>query len=71
MTAKLKSLLAKLAEVCQEGGTLEGGELQEMLAEADVITGVVVNEPCGDNCRCREYDVPPPWVCYRLAEAFR
>lgn len=70
--AKVKNLVAKLAEVCWDGGSLDGGELQEMLVEADVLTGVVANEPCGEVCRCRECDIwPPPWICYRLTEAFR
>jgi hypothetical protein len=69
--AKVKKLAAKLAEVCWDGGSLDGGELQELLVEADVLTGAVVNEPCGERCRCSEYDVAPPWVCYRLAEAFK
>jgi len=71
MSAKVKNLVAKLAEVCWDGGSLDGGELQELLVEADVLTGVVVNEPCGERCRCAEYDVAPPWVCYRLTEAFK
>ena len=66
---KLKTLAAKLAEVCWDGGSLDGGELQELLVEADVLVGVVVNEPCGPNCRCNAYEVAPPWICYRLAEA--
>jgi hypothetical protein len=68
---KLKALVAKLAEICWDGGSLDGGELQEMLVEAGVLTGVVINEPCGERCRCSEYDVAPPWTCYRLTEAFQ
>jgi hypothetical protein len=71
LNRKIKALVAKLAEVCWDGGSLDGGELQEMLVEAGVLTDVVINEPCGKRCRCSEYDVAPPWVCYRLAEAFR
>lgn len=69
---KLKTLAAKLAEVCWDGGSLDGGELQELLVDADVLVGVVASEPCGPICRCRECDaVAPPWICYRLAEAFK
>lgn len=71
MDRKLKALVAKLAEICWDGGSLDGGELQEMLVEAGVLTGVVINAPCGGRCRCSEYDVDPPWVCYRLTEAFQ
>jgi hypothetical protein len=67
---KLKALIAKLAEVCWDGGSLDGGELQDLLVDAGALTGVAVNEPCGENCRCREYGVAP-WVCYRLSEAFK
>jgi hypothetical protein len=70
--SKLKALAAKLAEVCWDGGSLDGGELQDLLEDAGVLIGVLVNEPCGENCRCRAYDAaPPPWVCYRLSEAFK
>jgi hypothetical protein len=69
--SKLKALARKLAEVCWDGGTLDGGELQDLLIEAGVLIDVVAMTPCGENCRCREYGVEPPWVCYRLAEAFK
>jgi len=72
MDRKIKALVVKLAEVCWNGGTLDGGELQEMLVEAGVLIDVVVNEPCGERCRCSEYyGVAPPWVCYRLVTTRR
>jgi ferredoxin len=69
--AKVKKLVAKLAEICWDGGSLDGGELQEMLVEAGVLIGVVIKEPCAGKCRCSECDVEPPWVCYRLTEPFK
>jgi hypothetical protein len=67
---KVKALVAELAQVCWDGGSLDGGELQEMLVKAGVLTDVIADEPCGPNCRCHAYDVTPPWICYRLAKAF-
>ena len=68
---KLKALIAKLAEVCWDGGSLDGGELQELLVEAGALTDVIADEPCGPNCRCLACDATPPWICYRLSEAFK
>lgn len=71
LNRKLKTLVASLAEVCWDGGSLDGGELQEMLVKAGALVDVIVDEPCSPNCRCCAYDVMPPWICYRLTEAFK
>jgi hypothetical protein len=68
---KLKALAAKLAAVCWDGGSLDGGELQDLLVDAEVLTDVIVDTPCGPNCRCHACDATPPWICYRLSEVFR
>jgi hypothetical protein len=70
-TRKLKTLAAKLVEVCWDGGSLDGGELQGLLEEAGVLTAVIADEPCGADCRCRACDATPPSICYRLSEAFK
>ena len=71
LNRKLKTLVANLAEVCWDAGSLDGAELQEMLVEAGALVDVFATEPCGPNCRCHACDVTPPWICYRLAEAFK
>jgi hypothetical protein len=68
---KLKTLAHKLAEVCWDGCSLDGGELQEILVAAGMLIDVIADEPCGPDCRCQSYHGEPPWICYRLAEAFR
>jgi hypothetical protein len=68
---KLKTLVANLAEICWEGSSLDGGELQEMLVQAGVLVDVIVDEPCEGHCRCRNADATPPWICYRLTEAWK
>jgi hypothetical protein len=67
---KLKALAAKLAEICWDGGSLDGAELQDWLVDAGVLREVIVDEPCGQHCRCREADATPPWICYRLSREF-
>jgi hypothetical protein len=70
---KLKTLITSLAELCWDGDSLDGGELQELLVAAEVLIAVAAIEPCGEYCccRCRGYDVEPAWTCYRLSERFR
>ena len=68
---KLRALVARLVAVCRDYDSLDGGELLDWLVEAGVLTAVVVNERCGDRCRCCEYDAEPPWTCYRISEAFK
>jgi hypothetical protein len=70
-TRKLKALAAKLAEVCWDGGSVDGEEMKEWLVNAGVLTVEIVDEPCSPNCRCRACDPTPPWVCYRLSEPFK
>jgi hypothetical protein len=65
----LKALVAKLAEICWDGGALDGGELQQMLVEAGVLIDVIADEPCGPDCRCR--DAGWPAICYRLTGAYK
>jgi hypothetical protein len=71
LNRKLKALVARLAEVCWDGDTLDGGELQQMLVEAGVLVETIADEPCGPDCRCRAYDAGWPATCYRLTEAYR
>jgi hypothetical protein len=68
---KLKTLVAKLAEVCWDGDTLDGSELQDLLVEAGVLTETIADEPCGPNCRCRACDAGWPAICYRLSGAYK
>jgi hypothetical protein len=68
---KLKVLAAKLAEVCWDGGSLDGAELQDLLVAAEILVAVIADQPCGSNCRCSECNPMGPWVCYRLNEGWR
>jgi hypothetical protein len=66
---KLKALVAKLAEVCWDGGALDGGERQQMLVGAGVLIDVIADEPCGPDCRA--CDAGRPAICYRLTRAYK
>jgi hypothetical protein len=70
LNRKMKALIAQLAEVCWDGGTLDGSELQDLLVQAGVLVDVIADEPCGPDCRCRACDAGWPAICYRISPAF-
>lgn len=67
----LKALVHKLAERTWEGGELDGWDLQDLLLDAGILTPVEVTEPCGENCKCEEYDCEFPTTCHRLAPEWK
>jgi hypothetical protein len=69
--AAIKNLVHKLAERCWEGGEVDGGELQDLLSEAGVIVPTTVDEPCGEDCNCADYDAEFPTTCYRFAPEWK
>ncbi len=40
----------------EPGDHLDGGDVQAAARDTGLLAGVHVPEPCGDCCRCREYD---------------
>jgi len=49
-------------------GDVDGGSIQDKLLELGIFKKVTVTEPCGENCRCAEYD-DFPQECIRLVVA--
>lgn len=56
-----------IAEHRQECGDLDGASIQEKLEELGLLVAVRVTGPCGEDCRCVEYDEFPQ-DCLRLIE---
>lgn len=48
----------------EPGDPLDGGDVQAAALDTGLLAGVHVLEPCGDRCRCREYD-DFPQTCLR------
>ena len=53
-----------------EIGDIDGGDLQDKLEELGLLERVRVTEPCGEYCRCVEYD-DFPQECLRLVEGVK
>lgn len=47
-----------------EGG-IEGDDLQEIAVKYGLLTPVIANEPCGEECWCQETHGEFPTTCYR------
>lgn len=56
-----------IAEHRMECGDLDGASIQDKLVELGLLVAVRVTEPCGEDCRCVEYDEFPQ-DCLRLAD---
>ena len=67
--ATLEALHRELAQICWEGGSLDGGELQDMLIKHDILVEVMVEKPCSERCNCEDNDAVFPTTCYRLKDA--
>lgn len=53
-----------LREARADLGDLNGGEMQDKAVDLGVLVPIEAQEPCGDGCRCQEYD-DFPQTCYR------
>lgn len=49
-----------------EIGDWDGGDLQDAMLSCGLIAEVQATEPCGEACRCAEYD-DFPQTCYRVS----
>ena len=49
-----------------EIGDWDGGEMQDAMVASGLLDEVTVHAPCGDSCRCAEYD-DFPQTCYRVS----
>ena len=71
--AKLEAAHRELAKICWEwlahasGGSLEGGELQDILVKHGVLVKTIVEKPCSEWCNCEDNDAVFPTTCYRLS----
>ena len=75
MTPEIQQQLIAFAQwVIQEHrselGDIGGGDLQDKLEELGLLKRVRVTEPCGESCRCVEYD-DFPQDCLRVVEGAR
>jgi hypothetical protein len=66
----ITDFMRALAQICWEGGSLDGGELQGLLVDVGVLVPIQVDEPCGEGCNCAEFG-DFPMTCYRLADQWR
>ena len=62
-----EELFFELAQVCWEGGTLDGGTLQDILVKNGVLVEAIAEKPCSQWCNCKHNDAVFPTTCYRLA----
>jgi len=65
----MSDLHRELAQVCWEGGSLDGGELQDLLVKHGVLVETTVEKPCSEWCNCQHNDAVFPTTCYRLKDA--
>lgn len=49
-------------EACRDGDDYEGYDIQDAAEKFGVVVGVPSDRPCGEDCRCEEYDAD---ICYR------
>ena len=61
---RFKEFANAVIEESFEGGSLDGGQLQEMALEHGLLRELEVQVPCGDDCRCAEYG-DFPMICMR------
>lgn len=64
--ANLLRFAGKGLDVCRVAviGDWDGGDVQDTMVECGLLAPVEALEPCGENCRCVEYD-DFPQTCYR------
>jgi hypothetical protein len=67
--AQLEVVHRELAQICWEGGSLDGGKLQDLLVKHGVLVEATVEKPCSEYCNCEYYDAVFPTTCYRLKDA--
>jgi len=72
MTPDIQQKLIEFAQwaICEhhsELGDLDGASLQDKLVELGLLVEVHVTEPCGEDCRCAEWD-DFPQECLRLVD---
>lgn len=68
MPGEFESLRAFARELIQgafEGGGFDGGDVQDIAVKHGLLVPVTATEPCGESCRCVEYDEFPQ-TCYRM-----
>ena len=65
--AQLEAAHRELAKICWEGGSLDGGELQDILVKHGVLVETIVEKPCSEWCNCEDNDAVFPTTCYRFA----
>ncbi len=46
-------------------GDLDGFDMQDLGIKYELLEIKIINEPCCDTCRCKEYDGEFPVECYR------
>lgn len=66
MTALEQFGLAVLEESRDSLADLDGGWIQDKAEKLGLLVRVTVTEPCGDDCRCAEYD-DFPMECLRYS----
>lgn len=51
--------------ICWDGGSADGGTIQETGEQFGLLKETLMQEPCGDACTCRDCEVDFPVNCYR------
>jgi hypothetical protein len=73
LTADRDALARCVGHLCDEwhfSGHVDGGDLQEWLAESGVLREETMQAPCGETCTCAEVMGPNefPLKCFRYTE---
>lgn len=68
----IRAFIRELAQLCWEGGSLDGGDLQDMLVKHGMLTPVTMAKPCEPDCFCgSEYGLDAfPLTCYKLTKEY-
>jgi len=62
----LESFACEMVEAAFEGGSFDGGDIQDIAVKHGLLRTETRDEECGDVCACREHGFPAE--CYRKTE---
>jgi len=62
----LKAFANDMINACFEGGSFDGGDIQDIAAKHGLLRVESRDEECGEVCACREYGFPAE--CYRKTD---
>lgn len=63
--SNMRAFVDEVLGLAFEGGTADGGDIQEWGVKHGVLVAVEMKEPCGENCNCARDCGEWPVTCYR------